>query len=180
MRNLCAALLLTCTAVHVSPTASDLVAVKQEPNATLTARCRARHEIACAVQNATRAHASFLARDSTKEQSGNIVVEAHPDDFQSLQQQAAHTGYLADCFNVPLVENMYVPDGIIQVKVNGNARDIPLDSDPAGALCEAIWYAGLMSGNSQQPCDGHLGFRQASCPEVCMETDSMSGCDKPW
>jgi hypothetical protein len=173
-----AALVLTCTAFHVSPAAGGRLSVQKNPEA-VAARCAARHETACAVRNATNAtkpHASFLARDSTKERSGGIVVEAHPNDAQTLQQQAAHIGYLSDCFGVPFEENMYVPEGTLQVKVNGNARDIALDSDPAGALCEAIWYSGLMTGNSGTECDGHLGFRQASCPEVCPATDSMSGC----
>jgi hypothetical protein len=173
-------LIWTCTAFHVAPAAGE--PVQRKPNATSLARCDARRQTACAVQNATRVqngttvHASFLARDK-KQQSGGIVVEAHPKDAQTLRQQAAHIGYLQDCFDVPFEENYYVPEGQIQVKVNGNARDIPLEGDPAGALCEAIWYAGLMTANSNTACDGHLGFRQASCPEVCPTTDSMSGCN---
>ena len=96
------------------------------------------------------------------------MVEAHPNDAPAIRSYAAHIGYLNDCFDVPFEENYYVPEGKMQVKVNGNARDIDMDSsnpDSARlALCEAIWYAGLMTANSDTECDGHMGFRQASCP----------------
>ena len=179
-----AALLWTCTAFRASPAAAGQLppgAVSNASNASvLTARCAARRATECALRNATGAHASFLARGSKKLQSGGIVVEAHPKDAPAIRSYAAHIGYLNDCFDVPFEENYYVPEGKMQVKVNVNARDIDGDSsnpDSARlALCEAIWYAGLMTANSDTECDGHMGFRQASCPEQCPATDSMSGC----